>query len=215
MADEKLTQLVGVTLPLVTSDLFYVVQDVSTTPVSRKITFQDLSGQITPPAGGGGLTLVQSQVLSGDVATITFSGLDGDTDRNYLLEFFLECSTAVSGIFVRPNGVTSNLSDARFFAGGNDSSASEWELYHQGGSNAARITGSMTIFAAKSIHGVARNRFSNFTIVQEIGGSFLAIVGAGFWNESTTNMTSLVIFTNQPTGIKDGSFANLYKYAQS
>ena len=60
MPNEKLTQLVGVTLPLVTSDLFYVVQDVSTTPASRKITFQDLNSQIS--SGGNYVTKLPSAV---------------------------------------------------------------------------------------------------------------------------------------------------------
>ena len=46
--DEKVPQLASAALPLQATDVFYVVQ-LSTSPTDRKITFVDLSGQISPP----------------------------------------------------------------------------------------------------------------------------------------------------------------------
>jgi hypothetical protein len=175
----------------------------------------DQQGRLTAASSGsgGGLVLIQVQSLSGDAATITFSGLNGDTDGVYLLEFRIDTTNATSGVFVRPNGATTNLSDSRFFPGGSDTSASEWELYHNSG-NAATLTGWMVVYASKSIQSVAHPRYSNFGLIQDQSG-IVPVTGAGKWNESSTNMTSLVIFTNQATGIKAGSYAALYKYAQS
>ena len=54
MADQKLSQLTTATLPLNDNDLFYVVQNTtSTSSTSQSVKFVDLSSQINPGGGGG------------------------------------------------------------------------------------------------------------------------------------------------------------------
>lgn len=61
MANQKLTDLAAAALPLQSSDLFYVVQNVSSSPpvpTDQKIAFSDLLTQI--PSGGSGASAYAS-----------------------------------------------------------------------------------------------------------------------------------------------------------
>lgn len=56
--------------------------------------------------------LIETIDLSGPIGSVTFSGLDGDEDKEYMLVGrFKEVSGTVGGrVELRPNGLTSNLS---------------------------------------------------------------------------------------------------------
>jgi hypothetical protein len=72
MADEQLTQLNSASLPLASTDLFYIVQQVTSTGTSRKITFVDLSGQM---GGGSGNVVGPVSAVNGNLAV--FDGTTG------------------------------------------------------------------------------------------------------------------------------------------
>lgn len=64
MADQKLSQLTTATLPLNNNDLFYVVQNTtSTSSTSQSIKFVDLSSQISP-GGGSSITVLDKSVTA-------------------------------------------------------------------------------------------------------------------------------------------------------
>src|SRR5574337_1274240 len=72
MANQKLTELPSASLPLGNSDLFYIVQQgTTTTPESFSITFHNLATSIV--SGGGGSVLFQvNGVDVTDQTTINF-----------------------------------------------------------------------------------------------------------------------------------------------
>lgn len=76
MADQKVSQLPTATLPLNDNDLFYVVQNTSSTAsTSQSVKFVDLSTQINPGGGGGGnWTLVEVRAISSNPEVFTGLG---------------------------------------------------------------------------------------------------------------------------------------------
>src|SRR5512135_1493819 len=117
MADEKVSQLTAATLPLNDNDLFYVVQNTtSTSSTSQNIKFVDLSAQITSGTVSG-LTLIERQVVTTSVTSVTFSGLNGDADGVYLLLLRLKAATASTAVIsIQPNGVTTNQNSRLWFS---------------------------------------------------------------------------------------------------
>lgn len=73
MADQKLTQLSAASLPLDSNDLFYIVQNTtSTSSTSASIKYVDLTGQITTGGISGTFTPVNSiTVVNGIVTAVS------------------------------------------------------------------------------------------------------------------------------------------------
>lgn len=167
--------------------------------------------------GSGGLTLVESKVITSNTTTVTFSGLNGDTDRVYRLVGSVITSTAGT-LSLQPNGVSTNL----FIAGTHMNSASSgifngtvWTLTSaQNISSGNSCVFDVVIFVAKSINSIAQNRWMTGTSTYGTAAALEHSVFGGEWVESSTNLTSLDIVGGVANLIGNGSHIALYKYQQ-
>lgn len=171
----------------------------------------------TASGGASGLTLVENKVVTAASTTLTFSGLDGDTDRSYLLVYNI-LAAASGGLYeFRPNGVTTNLTETTYRSNGGGSAVDTPAAWYLGPSSVPAngyLTGFLNFKAAKSIHSVARTRTMS---IQGISNANTREIfqGGGLWNESATNLTSIDIFSATALQIADGSNVALYKLAQA
>ena len=126
MADEKLSQLTTATLPLNDNDLFYVVQNTtSTSSTPNSVKFVDLSSQINPGGGGGtvgALLDYKVGVLATDQSytSITFADIPGlswavAANEVWLVEFLAIVDASTAGDFQNslslPSGATFLMSN--------------------------------------------------------------------------------------------------------
>jgi len=183
---------------------------------------QGFQGSSSGGGGGSGLTLVSSQIITGSaVTTVTFSGLDGDVDKNYHLRGYVRNVTGGAlpvYINLKPNGLTTNQRNAYYLQNGSTQSAGII-----GGTSVIQLAqgspGTEALFTVEiSARTGARRTFfvQNTKYDPTVGIPETLRWGQG-WNETSTNITSLVIDTmsNSATStnaIGVGSEFYLYKY---
>jgi hypothetical protein len=186
--------------------------DVNTAGVSvgDALTF----GGVTwgPVAAGGGMVLIQTQTIAGAAVTdITFAGLNGDVDKQYLMigRVTNPLTPAGPGYELRPNNATTNLECERCFAnpGGVFSTQASMQLCGAG----ALSTSSFHAFIQAQT-GMARTYQSFATDDRGTNDPAMRLM-AGTWDESVTNITSLVVHCASAGGIGIGSEISLYKMA--
>ena len=179
--------------------------------------FLNANGAYSTPAGGGSgaWTLVEKKLITSNSTDVTFSGLDGNTDQVYFLVGRIKNASGATALYSwQPNGVTTNQTYQR--------------LLVTGTSTPAASTGSvLAIHALNSgVNGVVQytihasdNPNSQATTRYYQGISFDTTPAlknyAGNWNESSTNITSIVIHSDQSNGLGNGTELVLYKLAQS
>jgi hypothetical protein len=180
----------------------------------------DSKGRITAAsngsAGSSGLTLVETKVIAANATTVTFSGLDGNTDGTYLLVMNMKNGSASFCTYLlRPNGATTNMTFVRntFNAAGTAQSGDTkwWSALAD-----ANVWGSSQtiIHASQTSHSVSLVRKMETAMSYSNSGALNGLTGTGLWNETSTNITSLDVVADQANGIGDGSLLSLYKYAQ-
>lgn len=156
-----------------------------------------------PASGGGGaLELISSVVIGTAVSSYNFTGLDGDADGHYILRYTIltPADTSSRSWTVRPNGLP-NSSDFD-----SDNGLNRWRLANIGGAASFHISGEIRISAATGVY-----RF--FEALQKghhatYGYSSEQL--SGVWKDSTTNITSLEIESNN-LGLEVGTKLDLYK----
>jgi hypothetical protein len=153
---------------------------------------------------------VETQILTANSSTITFSNLNGDVDGIYLLIARLKI-TANSIVTLKPNGLATNLLSewTESIAGVGTSRNDRTDLILAGDNGGTMLAKTFQAhFYAKS--GVVRTYTSTYGVASSdrysVGSS------AGYWNETVTNVTSLVINCSAASGLLIGSEARLYKY---
>lgn len=204
------------------------------------VPFSDLSGPdphlvrvhtptiIPDPGGGGGgggaWQLIETIAVGSDQGTVTFAGLDGDADGEYLIRgrWLLPNNNAGRRLIVKPNGITADQVTVWMFGGtgtpGSDSLARLVICAQEGtGRDIAKFEA--TLEAASG----AGNRSCLWG-----GGAgaaallappnFRAHRGFGTWNNSATGITSLVLevvasggASPDPSSIGAGSEISLYR----
>jgi len=170
--------------------------------------------------------LIESQIVSGGaVQTITFSNLDGDSHRFYLLKAKMKKGAGASGTlynyYLRPNGATTNLSSETFFpftttTGGSSGTAVSLDASNiqLAGSSYASAWWNAIVYisAERSVPRMFSIRSDRYTD----NGTGTIQLGLGRnscrWNETSTNMTSLQIYCDRAGGIAVGSEFHLYKF---
>ena len=169
--------------------------------------------------GSGGLILIETKIITAATTTVTFSGLDGDADVRYRLVGQIQ-TAAQAQFFVRPNGVSTNLSSAsfRWNTGGTSHSApSSWGVQGDSDVHSGRpLMFQMDINAAKVQHSVATYRtMVNNWIMKEysVDATESGQVG-GMWTDTTNNITTLDVMSTTTNAIDDGSIMQLFKYEQ-
>jgi hypothetical protein len=208
----------------VTSDAsgLKLVGDLSA-PGNSKVYGTDSSGNRgwqTPSGGGGGggLVLVEKKLITSNSTTVTFSSLDGDTDEVYRLVCrLINNSGGTTKYTLQPNGVTTNQSSA-FRYDTHDlprTIAATLQLSDNSAdvTNGTWLTITIDFWAKKNPNSVAAIRQFHAQIGVAPAASLAHV--AGVWNETATNVTSLVVAAANTNGIGNGSTMALYKYAQS
>lgn len=160
--------------------------------------------------------LVERIQSTSNGASLTFSGLNGNTDRVYRLVWNWR-SNASGLLTIRPNNLSTNLS-SRWVEPSNNFSdtadASNAVIARSAAAN-ADVFGEARFFAwTGSFSNKRRGGFSRFLRLPSGGG----VQGQGFasfeWNQTSTNVTSLVIQLTAGSYI-NGIDISLYKMAGS
>lgn len=170
-------------------------------------------------AASGGLVLVEKKTITASAQDYTFSSLDGDTHGLYLLICSIQHGNAGTSLFdIRPNAATTNLIGTRYYSTGSGVANTTLTTLNIGFAvgTTEELFSRTLIYARKVANSVARNRyfiteFNRFASGGNLDTGFIA----GRWNETATNLTSLVVRGDQTTSLGNGSELFLYRYAQS
>ncbi len=185
----------------------------------------DVSVALTSSGGGGsssgsGLILVEHKTITANTTSITFSGLDGNTDGVYYWHAkILNNSGAFESYRMLPNGLTSNL------RGGLDyvvTGTHVWAGFDSGTVNplgfsnvaATWVTFKVWIHARKNPNSIAAPLIYDGTAMNFDGTDVWRQISGGVWNDTSTNLTSIQIQAQHTSGLGDGSELWLYKYAE-
>lgn len=144
-----------------------------------------------------GSPIVARTGLTSAASTISVSGLDGDTDREYEIEFnYLATSTSAHDLDIRPNGDTSsNRNTTRVLDGGTPATSAAGIFTTNGGvTNALSARYTFTCFVARDAAITYYRRFlANGTLSWNLGvgnGNYTAVT---VYSSNAANLTSLTI----------------------
>ena len=160
----------------------------------------------------GMFKLIDSQVISSAVSSVTFSGLSGDTDIIYKIVFFIRNNSGTSeSILIRFNGDSGNNYDYRqsYFDGtiyntSQTTNVSGIALCYAETSN---IAFGESIIYVKS----GENRVVNTVVHQKINSSDATVFNFGKWKNTTGEVTSLSLVSQG--GINSLSSGYIYLFA--
>lgn len=161
-----------------------------------------VSAGINPTISAGGLVYVGSVTLLAPAATISVPSLNGNAHKNYLFVGRI-IPDGTGDIYVRPNGVTTDLvSTGVTTRGGADSSTDSPTLLHLGsmGTGAGgRASFEMLFHAATGFGG--RDARSRHTSWRATLGLHDCQQQSMLWQEDATNLTSMEFFGTANFGI--------------
>lgn len=142
-------------------------------------------------------------VLGSQGTSITVSGLNGDTDVDYEVEFYLICATNAPGaVRARPNNLSTNQNSSSIynFAGVGVTTDTALLLWNTGGT--ATIAGRFRLRSGTSMGA----RFFSSEAADLVNNQ---VVSAGVWNQTSTNITSLVIIAANANAFDTGSWMSV------
>ena len=166
----------------------------------------------------GTFQLVQTQTVSGGaVQTVTFSGLDGNTDIRYFLFGRTRSAGASGTIVLRPNGAASTFSSRALIFDGtttviaatNTTGLLMYREVTPGGNQGTFqfvLHAEVTTSPAFNRHG-----YGQFQVRSESAAAANGGTTAGEWDETTTNITSLDIRHSAAGGIDNNSVFSLFR----
>lgn len=163
-------------------------------------------------AGGGAWTYIRSVEVTGSaVQDIDLTGLDGDSDERYLLLFDLLWGGAPSAVeyWCYPNGsaISSGMTERLYSsnaANGSAENVNEWRFAY----NYSRVLGNMEIAASS---GDRRMWHSRTAVPTSTASDATTNHYAGFWNDTSANITSLKLHASNASGFAVGSKVHIYK----
>lgn len=178
-----------------------------------------MSGTTLSASGGGSgaLTLVEHKLITADAQSYTFSGLDGNTDGIYKLILNILNGGSTSFYTIQPNAITTNQFFNRSYSDGSTTALATGATLQFGFSVTTGIVQAIIeLYARNNPNSVAMQRlyhacFTNYTKTSPDTNQ--GIYG-GRWNETATNITSIVVTGDQADSLKSGSELFLYKYGQ-
>lgn len=159
---------------------------------------------------GGGLVHVESKVLTEEAQTLTFSGLDGNSDKIY--KAFLKrgnLSQNQVAASIRPNGSTSDLSSRIHYWYPGEHGIGNESVWGLGFTSAifilnSHLSAEITIMATAGSY-----RFMNASVNYLNSSDHVAMNVYGLWQNSTDNITSLDFY--MPTAWPVGTEMHLFK----
>lgn len=159
--------------------------------------------------------VVERKTVVANATTLTFSGLNGDTDEAYMLVWSMKNSTSsVTDLSWRPNGVTTNQTGTRMPITSGSPSASTrtvLDLGRVGIAASNEAAGVSFFYARKVVNSVARNRHAWSDSVEFQNTAVARWFSASTWAETSTNITSIDIVASVANAIADGSRFTLYR----
>ena len=177
------------------------------------------NGAVTISSTGGGaaagaLTLVESKVVTWATQTLTFSGLDGNSDKIYRV--FLKrgnLSQNQGAASIRPNGSTSGLSSRiHYWYPGAHGIGNEY-VWGLGFTSATYSTNSHLAAELTIMAKAGSYRFMNASINYHNVSDHVAMNVYGLWQNSSDNITSLDFY--MPTAWPVGTEIHLFKISTS
>jgi len=170
-----------------------------------------------PPAAapdGSIWDFIQTKTIGASTNSVVFTGLNGDVDDVYKLVYSgIDYPGVTTNFQVRPNGIvptgTDFVAQAMLFTtvpvANPTFTFTYWPLINEGN---IYLSGRVYITAKT---GVPRT----FTTMSQASSRTLApltnLWATGFWTDTTTNITSLEIFTPSGNGITAGSVWSLWR----
>ncbi|MBW2691000.1 MAG: hypothetical protein JRE57_00020 [Deltaproteobacteria bacterium] len=164
----------------------------------------------------GGLEFLDSIEVSGAVTSVSFGtggdgifgrALDGDSDHEYVLSYYLpDAAVGVADVVVRPNGLSTNQESARHF-GGTTEGASTGASWLLGVINTGTIhAGSVEIQAE-----TGRQRIFHGTELLRNSTQRWSIQNSATWTDTAANIESLDIVSTVASGIAVGAQFHLWR----
>ena len=179
----------------------------------RGNSFASVTGKAIPPASLGGssaLVLIEAHEFVAPATGYTFSGLDGDVDAVYLIEYrIIKAVTAALNVDIRPNGATTAQQTRGVYAGTSTGTfnPSTLRIVFNGSVTADDVIAGQFWLAAAT--GAMRTGRANWTDTD--GTNLFLLDAAMLWNEGATNITSLEVLADTASGIEAGSYVRLYR----
>lgn len=167
--------------------------------------------------GGGALELVETKVVTVATTSLTFSGLDGNTDGAYKMVWSVKQNgVANPALFdLRPNGITANQETVRNeYSGlgeafGTTTTLEAFRIKIDGGVSVGEL-----LLNAKLEATALKRMGTSFAASTNSSGDLEAQLNAFEWVETTTNITSLDLVCDLANGIGVGSVVSLYKISR-
>lgn len=181
----------------------YFVTDEVLTERSDGVNWQSYSG-----AAASGLVILDSQVVTANTSTITFTGLDGNADLVYIILGRLKNDTGGACRYDwLPNGTASGQAGFR--------GASTFSSLVLGSLSAnGYVSFQATISSQANPNSVATPRtYSGYVSETTIAPTASGGTIGGIWNDTSTNITSIVIQASAVSGIANGSSIALFRLA--
>mgnify|MGYP006921303880 CR=1 FL=1 len=148
--------------------------------------------------------------------SVTFSGLDGDTDEEYEIRGLFVCGSGTGPYYIiRPNNDSGNNYGEQFFTG----YATTIEANRYTPTNGIYISDFRTLpgciskavfnlFAKSGFVRTALGKVANSITTTTVGHAWLT---GQSWNNIADNITSLVVLATETNGIGVGSVIELYR----
>lgn len=151
--------------------------------------------------------------------TMTISGLSGNTDSEYILHGALLVPTATANIIsIQPNGLATNQVAKLTSLFGTAAAKTVWEIanYSAGftGVPVMMLEFEARIRAAKTLNGTAvyASIYGSSHLIGDLANNeSYSYQFHGLWDETSTEITSLVINSSVATGILADSEVKIYK----
>lgn len=201
-----------------------LVGDPVSSPTFTAAAEHDHDGVNSKVVDGADFILVKKKLITSDVTSVTFSGLNGDVDEVYKIVGRIKQTGGVQQFELRPNGITAGQSSviARFHTSAPSSDVraaiSRLILADDPVVASPDVTVFDAIFwARKVVNSVAMNRMliSHFHTSTTTSVPALAVGSAwSTWDDDSTNVTSLDVVSTIASDIRDGSTIALYKLRQ-
>lgn len=151
-----------------------------------------------------------AEALGGNVATLDFTGLDGDSDGIYHVEFYIK-TTANEDVALRFNDDAGNASSRRHTVNSTDTTFAVL-MIADSSATGDEHEGRIVVNAPKTLAGVAKNRWYRCD-TNWVTSTMWSRLYVGRWANSVDNITKISLVSLSGSIIAEGSWARLYRYA--